>query len=193
MDIKKPVSDNPIPEHAKKVFTGKIFDVYQWEQQGYDGKIHIHEKLKRRGTAFVIPITAEGKIIVAKQEQPGVKPFVGLVGGRFEEGEVPLEAAGRELSEETGYEAESWELFAANQPVSKIEWEVYFFIAKGCHKVSEQHLDGAEKVEMLFLSFEEFVETMLSEECRDTWLKMKLLEAKLDSAKMGEMRKQFGL
>lgn len=193
MQIKKPVSDNPIPTHAKKVFKGKIFDVYQWEQEGYDGKVKIFEKLKRYDSALVIPVTEDGKIIIAKQEQPGVTPFVGLVGGRLDEGEEPLEAAKRELLEETGYEAIEWELFDASQPVSKIDWAVYLFIARGCKKVAEQNLDGAEKVELVSVNFEQFVEMMLADNCRDKWLKIKLLEAKLDPVKMEAFKKQLGV
>ncbi|MDO8530285.1 MAG: NUDIX hydrolase [bacterium] len=193
MEIKKPVSDNPIPSHAKKVFKGQIFNVYQWEQQGYDGKIHIFEKLKRSDTALIIPVTEDGKIIIARQEQPGVKPFAGLVGGRLDEGEEPLEAAKRELMEETGYEAKEWLLFDSSQPVSKIDWAVYLFIAKGCKKVTEQNLDGAEKVEMLFINFNEFIEITLGDESRDEWLKIKLLEARLDPVKMEALKKQLGV
>ncbi len=193
MQIKKPVSSQPIPEDAKKVFKGEIFDVYQWELEGYDGKMRIFEKIKRQDTAMIIPITEDGKIILGKQEQPGKKPFIGLVGGRLDEGEEPLVAAKRELLEETGYEATEWELFDASQPVSKIEWAIYIFIARGCRKVAEQNLDGAEKVEMLFVDFDEFVEMVLSEEFGDVELKVKLLEAKLDPVKMQAMKKQLGV
>src|SRR3989344_9394609 len=131
--IKKFIVDQPIPENAKVVFEGVIFDIYQWEQKGYEGKIRIFKNLKRPDTALIIPITKEGKIVIAKQEQPGKRPFIGLVGGRADEGEEPLEAAKRELLEETGYKAKEWSLFHVVQPVSKIQWVIYFFIAKGCN------------------------------------------------------------
>jgi 8-oxo-dGTP pyrophosphatase MutT (NUDIX family) len=193
MQVKKSISKQPMPENAKRVFKGIVFDVYQWEQKGYDGKIKTFEKLKRYDTAVIIPITEDGKIIIANQEQPGKKPFVGLVGGRLDEGEEPLEAAKRELLEETGYRATEWELFDAVQPVSKIDWTVHTFIAKGCHKVAEQSLDGAEKIDLLFVDFDKFIEIVLQGELADMELKIKLLQAKLDSSKMQEMKKQFGL
>ena len=37
MEITEPKSSQPIPENAKKVFTGQVFDVYQWEQEMFDG------------------------------------------------------------------------------------------------------------------------------------------------------------
>ena len=36
-----------IPKNATKVFSGKTFDVYQWEQEMFDGSKKIFEKLKR--------------------------------------------------------------------------------------------------------------------------------------------------
>ena len=36
MEIIHPISEQPIPENAKKVFSWKLFDVYQWEQELFD-------------------------------------------------------------------------------------------------------------------------------------------------------------
>lgn len=193
MQIPKPASKQPMPENAKRVFKGVIFDVYQWQQPGYDGSMHIFEKIKRSDTVLIIPITDNKEIIMSKQEQPGKVPFIGTIGGRMDEGEGPLEAAKRELLEETGYEAAVWELFDAAQPVSKIDWSVYIFVAKGCHKVAGQNLDGAEKIELMFVSFHEFVDLVLGKNFGDQELRVKLLEAKLDPAKMAGIKRQFGM
>jgi ADP-ribose pyrophosphatase len=193
MEVAKPISKQPIPPHATRVFKGVIFDVYQWEQEGYDGRVKIFEKLKRKDTALVIPITEGGKIVLAKQEQPGKAPFIGSIGGQIEEGEETLAAAKREMLEEAGYEATEWSLFSAVQPTSKLEWAVYTFIAKGCRKVAEQHLDGGEKIELLLLSFEEFVALVLDSEFSDPELRIRFLEAKLDPAKMKQIREQLGV
>ena len=47
MKIKRPQSPRPIPPDAKRVFKGKIFEAYQWEQELYDGTKTIFEKLAR--------------------------------------------------------------------------------------------------------------------------------------------------
>ncbi|TSC77647.1 MAG: ADP-ribose pyrophosphatase [Parcubacteria group bacterium Gr01-1014_24] len=189
MKIVRPSSKQPLPENAKLVFKGIIFDTYQWEVDGYDGSRKIFEKLKRPDTAMIIPITEDGKIILALQEQPHKPPFIGTVGGRVDEGEDVLEAAKRELLEETGYIAKEWLLFDAVQPVSKIEWAVYTFIAKGCKKVAEQNLDGAEKIELKFISFEEFINLAINDDKFGDEFKIKILEAKLNPNKMAEIKK----
>ena len=51
--------------------------------------------------------------------------------------------------EETGYEAQEYVLWKSLQPVSKIEWAVYVFVARGLKKVSDLHLDAGEKIELM--------------------------------------------
>lgn len=188
MEIVRPASKQPLPENAKKVFTGIVFDVYQWEVKGYDGSVKTFEKIARPDSAMVVPVTKDKKIIVGVQEQPGKGKFVGLIGGRVDEGEDAFAAVQRELAEETGYKAESWDLLDAVQPLSKVEWAVYTFLAKGCVKVGEQELDGAEKIDLQFVEFDEFVEIVLEPEFGDTELRIKFLEARSDPEKMTKMK-----
>ena len=142
MEIKRPKSKQPIPDNAKRVFKGVIFDTYQWEQKMYDGSRVMFEKLKRPDTVVVFPVLSDGRIILTEQEQPGKEPFIGATGGRVDEGEDILEAAKRELLEESGYEAEEFILWDAQHPTSKVDWVVYTFIAKGLKKVEEPNLDA---------------------------------------------------
>jgi ADP-ribose diphosphatase len=165
--MSKPISQQPLPEDAKKVFDGIIFDVYQWEQPQFDGTVKTFEKLKREDTALIIPILKDSTILLLEQEQPGKPPFVGFAGGRIDEGEDPLEGAKRELREETGYEATDWELIDAVQPVSKIEWSVYTYVARGCRPTSKQSLDSGEKVEFRPISFDELIEIMARDDFHD--------------------------
>ena len=46
-----------IPDEAEKVFNGVLFDVYQWQQEMYDGSYATFERLRRADTAAVICIT----------------------------------------------------------------------------------------------------------------------------------------
>ncbi|MEK7093975.1 MAG: NUDIX hydrolase [Patescibacteria group bacterium] len=188
MKIEGPQSRQPIPPQAKRVFKGVIFDVYQWEQKLYNGKTAIFEKLKRPDTAIVIPVLPDGTIVIADQEQPDKAPFIGLLGGRVNE-EEPLEAAKRELQEESGYESDDWSVFSAVQPISKIDWTIYTFIARNCKKTGDQNLDGGEKVTLRTVSLDELMEMVIEGKLHDHDLKMKFLKARLDSQKMIKIKK----
>ena len=111
MKIQKPNSKQPIPKHAKRVFRGIIFDTYQWKQKLYDGSYVTFEKIKRKSTVGVLPITKNGQIILTEQTQPPNYKFLGLLGGIVDDkdkNEDILLAAKRELAEEAGLKAEKW-------------------------------------------------------------------------------------
>jgi ADP-ribose pyrophosphatase YjhB (NUDIX family) len=191
MKIERPKSKYSIPENAKKVFKGKIFDVYQWEQEMYDGSNSTFEKLKRPDTVVIFPILPDGKILLLEQEQPGREAFLGTPGGRVDEGENILDAIKRELLEETGYEAEEFFLWDAQQPVSKIEWAVYTFIAKGLRKVAEMNPDSGEKIKLMPVSFDDLINIAADNKFSEREVVTKFIEAKYDTGKRKELEKLF--
>ncbi|NTV41572.1 MAG: NUDIX hydrolase [Candidatus Moranbacteria bacterium] len=166
MDKTKPKPS--IPENSKKVFEGEIFDVYQWEQEMFDGSVETFEKLKRPDTANVLAFTEDGKVIIINEQQPGKETFFGLPGGRIEDGEDPAFAAKRELLEETGYVCDSIELWHSVQLIHKIDWTIYFFVARGCKKVAQQKLDAGEKIEVQLVDLDEFLEMVFAEKMKSS-------------------------
>lgn len=102
MEIPRPKSKQPIPDHAKKVFSGVLFDTYQWEQKMYDGSTAVFEKLKRPDTVVVFPVLGDGTVVLTEQEQPGKEPFIGAAGGRVDEGET-IFRRWRENTAKAGY------------------------------------------------------------------------------------------
>lgn len=168
-----------IPKVAKKVFKGKIFDVYQWQQKVYDGTYETFEMLKRVNTIEVIAI-ANGKVCISHQSQPTKPDFYSLFGGRAEEGESPLETAKRELKEESGMESDNWQLYTSYMPLHKIDWTIYTYIAKDCKKVEEVKPDPGEKLETLELSFDKFIEFVLSDKYWGNELVIDILRMKVD-------------
>ncbi len=185
------MSKSSIPEHAHLVFKGKIFDVYQWPQEMYDGTTHTFEMLKRADTAVIIPITENGDILVTEEEQPNKPLFLSVPGGRIEENETPEDGAKRELLEETGYTCEELILWETVKPASKIDWTIYTYIAKKCRKVTEPKLDSGEKVTTKLITFDQFVDYCLHENFTETAVTLKVMKAKLDPLKMEELKKDF--
>ena len=172
----KPKKRQIIPDHAKKVFKGVIFDVYHWEQEMFDGTFETFEKLRRADATQLIAITEEGKIIVTEEQQPCKAPYLNVPGGRIEEDENPLESAQRELLEETGYASGDVELLSVSRPYSKIDSAVHYFVARNCKKVAEQHLDAGEKISIRLVTFEEFVNMALAGKLQNKGLAFLMLE-----------------
>ncbi len=190
MHITRPESNQPLPSHAKKVFQGELFSVYQWEQEMFDGTKETFEKIARRDTVGVIAVTKEKKILISYQEQPSMKPFIGTPGGIIDEGEEPFAAAQRELLEETGYKSEQWELWDSVQPTTKIDWAIFTFIAKGCEKVQEPRLDAGEKMEIEEVTFDEFLHILTQTTFRDKELALKILRMQA-SGTLEEFKQQL--
>ena len=145
-----------VPSDAKKVFQGQIFDVYQWEQQLYDGTTKTFEMLKRPDNIQVLAVK-DDKLVVVYEEQPSMGPaFYGLPGGRHDvESETELQAAQRELREETGMEFRNWRLVNVYQKESKIEWFNYLFVASDFISQGETHHDPGEKIEVKLVTLDE--------------------------------------
>jgi ADP-ribose pyrophosphatase len=152
-----------MPATATRVYEGVIFDVYAWDQEMYDGSFVRFERVIRPDTVVVISITEQGTILVIEDEQPAKGISIGMPGGRIEPGEDPRIAGIRELQEETGYSAKSCELWYSEEPTSKLDWTVFYYIAKGCTKTHQQSLDGGERIKVMEYTLDDFITLMLSD------------------------------
>ena len=116
----------------------------------------------------VIARTRDGKYVMVEQYRHGLQEiFTELVAGIAEPGEQPIEAARRELLEETGYGNGEWRLnmvICAN-PGSQNNL-TYSFIADGVEKISEQHLDTTEDVEVKLLDESEVIDLISSDKMK---------------------------
>jgi ADP-ribose pyrophosphatase len=156
-----------MPEHAKLILEGELFNVYQWDQEMYDGSIAIFERLSRRDGVDVIAVTEDKKILIQHEEQPARKPFIAIPGGCADDAEENLEdCARRELLEESGYAPATVEVWFSVSPFQKISAIDNIFIMRGCKKVAEPQLDAGEKIRVEEVSFDEFCDVVLRDDFR---------------------------
>ncbi|MFP4567948.1 MAG: NUDIX hydrolase [Candidatus Woesearchaeota archaeon] len=175
-----------LPNNAKLVFKGVMFDVYQWEQVQFDGSYKTFEAVKRKESVQLIAITPEKNILLLEEEQPFLGKYLSLVGGICESDD-PRDDAIRELGEETGMVCEDLEFWQITGFSAKVIWNTTYFIARGCKKAIDIHLDAGERISVFELSFDEFVQKVLSDSFRNKEfanmvLKM-IYENKLDEFK----------
>lgn len=192
MDKDRPYRKSTIPENAQRVFEGKIFDVYQWEQKLYDGTTETFERAARPDTIAVFPVLENGDIFLIKDTQPTRDTVITAPTGRIEEGETPEGAAHRELMEETGLSIGELIPWYSHQITSKIDWFAYVFIGKGCRKTKEPTPEAGEKIEPYPVSFEELTELVVSGKMRGNGLLERyFFEASHDATKMAELKNKF--
>ncbi len=181
-----------IPPHAKRVFKGVLFEVWQWEQEIFDGTKRTFEVVKRSDYAGVVPILENGKMVVLEQRQPNSIIFFSFPGGRVDEGETPLEAARRELREEAGIEAGEYMLWKRYQPHAKYVFEVNIFIARKCRTVGIPTMPEEESIVVHEFDFDELIELVDREDLfRGDAMRIDFLRAKYDRNERDILRKLF--
>lgn len=97
----------------------------------------------------VVPELKSGEIYLQKTYKHGCgKVVVEFPAGLVDAGEEPIDAAVRELREETGLEsAEMIPLGKCCADATGSKMTYFFFLAKNCEKVSSPDLDDAEQIE----------------------------------------------
>ena len=94
---------------SKKVYSGPVFDVYSDNVRLCSGSEARRDYLLHRGAVAIIPLDDEGNVIMERQfRYPHRRVLYEIPAGKLEAFDTdPLEAARRELLEETGVTAES--------------------------------------------------------------------------------------
>lgn len=110
-----------------------------------DGKVF--ERAYVRDGVCVIPIADDGKICMIREKNWHDDHFcTKLVAGYVDDGEEHLHTAKRELKEEIGMTADSWELYIKSKMNGVVVKHQYYYIARGLHEGVAQ-LEPGELIE----------------------------------------------
>ena len=116
----------------------------------------------------VIAITDDGQFVMERQYRHGLgKTCFEIPAGVIEKGETPLEAAKRELMEETGYGEGEWkEIMSVSGNSSTTNNISHCFVAKGVKKIGTQHLDSTEDLEVVLLDRSQVWDLMVNDQVK---------------------------
>ncbi len=141
-----------VEQHAVKLPDGTVIPDWQW--------------VVTPDFVNVVAITEEGNFLCFRQTKYAVEgTALAPVGGYLEPGEDVLLAAKRELLEETGYEAPTWE-YLGGWPVDGNRGcgTAYAYLATGATRKTAPDADDLEEQEMLLLNRDEVQAALLNGE-----------------------------
>lgn len=100
---------------SKDVYNCKLFKVTEDKAVDPKTKFEINRCVVRHaGSAVMMAMDVNKRILLVRQYRlPAEKRLWELPAGKVDDGEKPLEAAKRELAEETGYTARTWRKLAS--------------------------------------------------------------------------------
>lgn len=165
---------------SKVIYQGKSLTILRDEVKSpKTGHLSEREYVDHPGASLIIPILPDGKILMEKQYRHAVgKSFLEFPAGKLDPGESALQAAERELLEETGYEASEWSRLGVIHPCIGYSNEfIEIFMAQGL-EFRGAKLDPGEELETFSITPEDLHEKILMGEvtdgktlCAYLWLK----------------------
>ena len=140
---------------SKEIYSGRIFRV-RIDTVEVDGKRHDVEVVEHPGSVAIAALPADGGIVLIRQYRPAVgRTLWEIPAGTAEPGEDPAGGAKRELQEETGYSAASWELLCSAYPTPGFCTELVHLYAARELQAGPQQLEQDEQIEVRQVSFQD--------------------------------------
>lgn len=149
---------------SEKVFDGVLLKVYRDKVRLPNGNETTRELIKHQGAVCVVPVTDDGNVIVERQfRYPVGRVITEVPAGKLDgPDEDHLEAAKRELREETGLTADHWTEMGTYLAAAAYTSEcITMYLATGLHW-GERQLDDDEFLDVMEVPFDELINDIMS-------------------------------
>ena len=165
---------------SEQFFEGRVLRMFKDVIELPNGRTSTREYARHMGAVGIVPITPDNQVICVKQYRyPIASVVLEIPAGKLDyKGEIPEEAAKRELREETG--ATSGKLTYIGRYFSApaiIDECVHLYLAEDL-EFGETDLDEDEFVEVVKYPLDELVDMVMSGEIKDS--KTQIAVLKLD-------------
>ncbi|PKL63696.1 MAG: NUDIX hydrolase [Methanomicrobiales archaeon HGW-Methanomicrobiales-3] len=139
---------------TQTVFKGLLLEVRKDVVRLPNNKESIREYIVHPGAAVILAILDNGNLLFERQfRYPLRDVFLELPAGKIDSGESIIDAARRELLEETGYTAREWVCLGQMHPcIGYSDESIKIFLARGLCLSHEKKLDHNEFLDVIELS-----------------------------------------
>jgi ADP-ribose pyrophosphatase len=138
------------------LFSASRFRVVRRRRTDAAGNVHAREIIEHPGAVTILPLLADGTICLIRNFRMAVgQTLIELPAGTLSPGEDPLEAAHRELAEETGYQADSIKhLHSFWMSPGVLQERMHLFLATGL-RAGKAALEEGEEIQPLIVPWQE--------------------------------------
>jgi 8-oxo-dGTP pyrophosphatase MutT (NUDIX family) len=153
---------------SEKVFSTPYFEITRETFFRHDGKDCEYWVLNKHPSVFIIAVSDDDKVYLVKQFRYPTKRWSLELPAGGTDGEVPLEAAQRELLEETGLKAHRWVSFGTYQVAPGLSTNIgHIFVAKALEMTRNNEQEEEGIIECVKLSIPEIKEKIRNGELSD--------------------------
>lgn len=164
---------------SKQIFDGYILHLYLDEIELPNGNKSTREVIRHLGAVGIVPVTEDGKVVIERQfRYPLNRVVTEIPAGKLDSlSEDRLEAAKRELREETGITADEWiDLGGYHPAAAYCDEYLTLYLAKGLN-MGTQDLDEDEFLNIEMVPIKELVDDIFAGEITDGKTQVAILKA----------------
>lgn len=153
---------------GEEIFKGRVVHLFRDTVRLPNGKLTTREVMRHPGAVAVVPITDEGEVLMVRQYRyPFETVLLEVPAGKLDPGEDCETCARRELSEETGADAEELIPIGEYYPsVAILDENIRLYIARGL-TCRQAHTDEDEFLQLERIPLKTLVAQVLSGEIKD--------------------------
>jgi ADP-ribose pyrophosphatase len=149
-------------------YTGPFRRVVTRRYERPDGSVADYEVKAESDVVAVLALTARGEVLLVREFRVGPETeLLELPGGAVEAGQTPLQAARRELLEETGHEG-AIEYAGSIIDCAYSTRETHAFVATACRRVADPEPHDGEYLELVRMPLDRFRAHLRSGRLTDT-------------------------
>lgn len=153
---------------GEKVYDGKLLKVHRDSVQLANGHQEIREVIRHPGAAVIVPCLSDGRYVLVRQFRYALgRETLEFPAGRLDPGEDPLTCAQRELREETGYEAATWNRILLLHPAPGYSDERLWIYRAENLQAGTSNLDADELVQVTSIALDEILDRISRSEITD--------------------------